>query len=107
MTETTPPPVPVPPLGDASSSPTYRVTLPEFEGPLDLLLHLCETHEIDILNISVSFVAEKYVEYLELMQNMAVEVAADYLVMAAHLAYLKSRELVPSPEPLEASEDGE
>jgi segregation and condensation protein A len=83
------------------------VTLPEFEGPLDLLLHLCQTHELDILNISIAFIAEKYIEYLELMQNMSVEVAADYLVMAAHLAYLKSRELVPSPEPLEASEDGE
>jgi chromatin segregation and condensation protein Rec8/ScpA/Scc1 (kleisin family) len=83
------------------------VTLPEFEGPLDLLLHLCQTHELDILNISIAFIAEKYIEYLEVMQNMSVEVAADYLVMAAHLAYLKSRELVPSPEPLEVSEDGE
>jgi segregation and condensation protein A len=92
---------------DASAGPTYRVALPEFEGPLDLLLHLCETHEIDILNISVAFIAEKYIEYLGLMQNMAVEVAADYLVMAAHLAYLKSRELVPTPEPLEPTEDGE
>jgi chromatin segregation and condensation protein Rec8/ScpA/Scc1 (kleisin family) len=81
--------------------------LPDFEGPLDLLLHLCQTHEIDILNISVSFIAQKYIEYLELMEDMAVEVAADYLVMAAHLAYLKSRELVPSPEPLEAGDEGE
>jgi segregation and condensation protein A len=92
---------------EAAGHPAYRITLPEFEGPLDLLLHLCQTHELDILNISISFVAEKYIEYLELMENMSVEVAADYLVMAAHLAYLKSRELVPSPEPLEASEDGE
>ena len=92
---------------DAQGNATYRVTLPEFEGPLDLLLHLCQTHELDILNISIAFIAEKYIEYLEVMQNMSVEVAADYLVMAAHLAYLKSRELVPSPEPLEASEDGE
>ena len=92
---------------EAAGHPAYRVTLPEFEGPLDLLLHLCQTHELDILNISIAFIAEKYIEYLELMQNMSVEVAADYLVMAAHLAYLKSRELVPSPEPLEASEDGE
>jgi segregation and condensation protein A len=92
---------------DASPAPTYRVVLPEFEGPLDLLLHLCQTHEIDILNISVAFIAEKYIEYLELMQSMAVEVAADYLVMAAHLAYLKSRELVPAPESLEPAEEGE
>ena len=92
---------------EAAGHPAYRVTLPEFEGPLDLLLHLCQTHELDILNISIAFIAEKYIEYLELMENMSVEVAADYLVMAAHLAYLKSRELVPSPEPVEASEDGE
>ena len=100
-------PIPATLPGDAPGDTTYRVTLPEFEGPLDLLLHLCQTHELDILNISVAFIAEKYIEYLELMQHMSVEVAADYLVMAAHLAYLKSRELVPSPEPLEASEDGE
>ncbi len=95
------------PTAETAGQPAYRVALPEFEGPLDLLLHLCQTHELDILNISIAFIAEKYIEYLELMQNMSVEVAADYLVMAAHLAYLKSRELVPSPEPLEASEDGE
>jgi len=92
---------------DTEGHAAYRVTLPEFEGPLDLLLHLCQTHELDILNISIAFIAEKYIEYLEVMTNMSVEVAADYLVMAAHLAYLKSRELVPSPEPLEVSEDGE
>ena len=92
---------------DTEGHAAYRVTLPEFEGPLDLLLHLCQTHELDFLNISIAFIAEKYIEYLEVMTNMSVEVAADYLVMAAHLAYLKSRELVPSPEPLEVSEDGE
>ncbi len=100
-------PMPAALPSEASAGAAYRVTLPEFEGPLDLLLHLCQTHELDILNISMAFIAEKYIEYLELMQNMSVEVAADYLVMAAHLAYLKSRELVPSPEPLEAGEDGE
>jgi segregation and condensation protein A len=85
----------------------YRLTLPEFEGPLDLLLHLCQTHELDILNIPIAFVAEKYCDYLDMMEDMAVEVAAEYLVMAAHLVYLKSRELVPSPEPLEASDEEE
>ena len=81
----------------------YRVALPEFEGPLDLLLHLCKTHEIDIVNIPIAFITEKYLEYLELLQSMPVDVAADYLVMAATLAYLKSRELVPVPEPLDVS----
>ena len=87
---------------------TYRIALPEFEGPLDLLLHLCKTHEIDIVNIPIAFVTRKYLEYLEVMQSMSVDVAADYLVMAATLAYLKSRELVPTPEPLDTTgEDGD
>jgi segregation and condensation protein A len=90
-----------------AGSTTYRVALPEFEGPLDLLLHLCKTHEIEIVNIPIAFITEKYLEYLEIMQNMPVDVAADYLVMAATLAYLKSRELVPTPEPLEAAPEGE
>jgi segregation and condensation protein A len=97
--------------GDAVEIPAeaaYRVTLPEFEGPLDLLLHLCKTNEINILDIPISFITEKYLEYLEVMQSMSVELAAEYLVMAATLAYLKSRELVPTPEPLEAAaEEGE
>jgi len=92
---------------DAAPSAAYRLTLPEFEGPLDLLLHLCQTHELDILNIPIAFVAEKYCEYLDMMESMAVEIAAEYLVMAAHLVYLKSRELVPSPEPLETNEEEE
>jgi segregation and condensation protein A len=83
----------------------YRVALPEFEGPLDLLLHLCKTHEIEIIHIPIAFITQKYLEYLEMMTTMPVDMAADYLVMAATLAYLKSRELVPSPEPLEASPD--
>jgi segregation and condensation protein A len=85
----------------------YRVALPEFEGPLDLLLHLCKTHEIEIVNIPIAFITTKYLEYLEIMSNMPVDVAADYLVMAATLAYLKSRELVPAPEPLEVAQLGE
>jgi segregation and condensation protein A len=94
--------------GAAAGAAAYRIELPEFEGPLDLLLHLCKTHELDILNIPIAFVAEKYVEYLETMQAMSVEIAAEYLVMAATLAYLKARELVPDPEPLEGQgEDGE
>ncbi len=93
---------------DEGGNPSYRVALPEFEGPLDLLLHLCKTNEIDIVNISISFITQKYLEYLDVMQSLSVDVAADYLVMAATLAYLKSRELVPTPEPLEVdSETGE
>ena len=96
------------PDSDIPSSAAYRIELPEFEGPLDLLLHLCKTHEIDIVSLPVAFITEKYLQYLEMMQSMSVEVAAEYLVMAATLAYLKSRELVPTPEPLDTTgEDGD
>jgi segregation and condensation protein A len=91
----------------ADAGSAYRVALPEFEGPLDLLLHLCKTHEIDIVHIPIAFITEKYLEYLDLMQSMPFDVAADYLVMAATLAYLKSRELVPTPEPLDVAGDDE
>jgi segregation and condensation protein A len=87
----------------AEAGSAYRVALPDFEGPLDLLLHLCKTHEIDIVNIPIAFVTEKYLQYLDVMQSMPFDVAADYLVMAATLAYLKSRELVPAPEPLDTA----
>jgi segregation and condensation protein A len=97
---------PTPPRGDPG---VCAVELPEFEGPLDLLLHLVRRHELDILDIPISFVCEKYLEYIEFMRAMDLEVAGDYLVMAATLAYLKSRELVPSDGPAEEeseSEDG-
>lgn len=84
-----------------------EVALEEFEGPLDLLLHLVRRHELDILDIPISFVCEKYLEYIEFVQALDLEVAGDYLVMAATLAYLKSRELVPQQEELieEGSEE--
>ena len=85
----------------------YRVSLPEFEGPLDLLLHLCKVHEIDIVDIQISFITRKYLEYLDLMRELSVEVAAEYLVMAATLAYLKSRELLPDVEEEEVAALGE
>ncbi len=90
---------------------SYAVSLEMFEGPLDLLLHLVRRHELDILDIPISFITEKYVEYLGFAQALDIEVAGEYLVMAATLAYLKSRELLP-PEPTveedeEQDEEGE
>jgi len=80
---------------------TYKVTLPSggFEGPLDLLLHLCQKHELDILDIPISFVTEKYLEYLAVMQLMNLDVASEYLLMAATLAHIKSKMLLPVPPP--------
>lgn len=73
--------------------------LPQFEGPLDLLLHLCQKHELNVLDIPVGLLTEKYLEYLAIMELMQLDVAAEYLVMAATLAHIKSKMLLPSPPP--------
>lgn len=77
----------------------YRVQLESFEGPLDLLLHLIQQHEIDILDIPISFITRKYLEYLGLMRSLAIDLASEYLVMAATLAHIKSKMLLPSVPP--------
>src|SRR5215510_12943441 len=84
----------------------YQVALDVFEGPLDLLLHLVKKHELSILDIPIAFVTEKYLEYLDAMAALDIDVAGEYLLMAATLCHIKSRELLPTPEPLE-DEDGE
>jgi len=81
-----------------SAESIYRIELPVFEGPLDLLLYLVRRHELAILDIPIGFITEKYLAHLELMRTLNLDVAADYLVMAATLTYLKSRELLP-PDP--------
>jgi segregation and condensation protein A len=80
--------------------------LPHFEGPLDLLLHLCQKHELDILQIPIAFVTQKYLEYLAVMQLMHLDIAAEYLVMAATLAHIKSKMLLPAPPPGQEDEAG-
>jgi segregation and condensation protein A len=84
----------------------YQVALDVFEGPLDLLLHLVKKHELSILDIPIAFVTEKYLEYLDAMAALDIDVAGEYLLMAATLCHIKSRELLPTPEALE-EEDGE
>jgi segregation and condensation protein A len=82
----------------------YSIALDVFEGPLDLLLHLVKKHELSILDIPISFGTEKYLEYLDAMQALDIDVAGEYLLMAATLCHIKSRELLPNPEPLEPEE---
>lgn len=84
---------------------SYNVSLDVFEGPLDLLLHLVRKHELDIFDIPISFVTERYLEYLEVAHAFNLDVAGEYLLMAATLAYIKSRELLPS-EPTDEVADG-
>jgi segregation and condensation protein A len=68
-----------------------------FEGPLDLLLELARTHKIDLSRISILALADQYIAFIDRARSMRLEVAADYLVMAAWLTYLKSRLLIPQP----------
>jgi segregation and condensation protein A len=73
----------------------YAVKLPVFEGPLDLLLHLIRLNEVEITDIPIALVCEQYLEYLELMRELNLDVVGEYLLMAATLAWIKSRMLLP------------
>lgn len=90
---------------DFESSPdAYRVKLESFEGPLDLLLHLIRKSEMNIYDIKISVITEQYLGYIELMQELNLDVAGEFLVMASTLIHIKSRTLLPRPDP--AQEDG-
>lgn len=84
----------------------FRLALPQFEGPLDLLLHLIREHKIDILDIPIALVTQKYLEHLEKMREIDLDIAGEFLVMAATLLQLKSRLLLPKEE-IAASPEGE
>lgn len=74
----------------------FCLELPSFEGPLDLLLHLIQSHELDILDLPIAFITERYLDYLGLFQNLKLDVVSEYLVMAATLAHIKSKMLLPA-----------
>src|SRR4051812_16462872 len=74
---------------------SYTVALETFHGPLDLLLYLVKRNEVDILDIPIAAVADQFVAYLQVMQTLDVELAGDFLVMAATLLEIKSRLLLP------------
>jgi segregation and condensation protein A len=82
-----------------------EVFLEAFEGPLDLLLYLIKKQNLDILDIPIAEVTRQYMEYVELMKEISLELAAEYLVMAAILAEIKSRLLLPRPENAEGIEE--
>ena len=85
---------------DFESSPdAYQVKLDSFEGPLDLLLHLIRKSEVNIYDIPIVLITEQYLGYLGLMQEMNLDVAGEFLVMAATLIHIKSRTLLPRPDP--------
>jgi segregation and condensation protein A len=73
----------------------YSVHLDKFDGPMDLLLHLVKKNEMDICDISIAVITRQYLEYIKLMKDLNLEVAGDFLVMAATLLQIKSRQLLP------------
>lgn len=73
----------------------FRIALPNFEGPLDLLLHLIREHRLDILDIPIALITEKYLAHLERMREINLDIAGEFLVMASTLLHLKSRMLLP------------
>ena len=77
----------------------YPVRLAAFEGPLDLLIHLIKKHEVDIYDIPIVLITQQYLEYLDLMAELNLDVAGEFLVMAATLIHVKSRTLLPRPDP--------
>lgn len=87
-------------------SSKYNVAISNFEGPLDLLCFLISKNKMDIFEISLSELTDKYIEYLNEMQNMDMEIATEFLVMASTLLYIKSKKLLPiaDPEPEEECE---
>jgi segregation and condensation protein A len=80
------------------SASALKITLPSFHGPLDLLLHLIKQHKIDIYDIPILLITEQYNAYLDTMEQLSLDVAADYIYMAALLIHIKSKMLLPRDE---------
>jgi segregation and condensation protein A len=86
-------------MEEATENPNvqvFRLSVASFDGPLDLLLSLIQAHELDILDLPMAFVTEKYLEYLSLMESLQLDVVSEYLVMAATLTHIKSKMLLPA-----------
>jgi segregation and condensation protein A len=83
---------------------TYNIRLPVFEGPLDLLLHLIREHKLDIYDIPIALITRQYLEYLEVMKELNLEIAGEFLLMAATLIHIKSRMLLPIEETADTEE---
>jgi segregation and condensation protein A len=85
----------------------FRIALPNFEGPLDLLLHLIREHKLDIFDIPIALITEKYLAHLALMREINLDIAGEFLVMASTLLHLKSRLLLPKEQTPEGQTDAE
>src|SRR5918997_257372 len=93
--------------GFESQLEDIRITLQSFEGPLDLLVHLIKKSQINVYDIPIAVVTEQYLQYLDLMQELNLDLASEFLVMAATLIHIKSRMLLPRPDPTQPDDVGE
>lgn len=91
-------------MRQGSYSMEYKVKINEFEGPLDLLLHLIKESNIDIQDIKISEITEQYLDYIKAMEEFNLSIASEYLVMAAELLEMKSRSLLPVKENEDSNE---
>src|SRR6266536_2099848 len=85
----------------------YKVKFEVFEGPLDLLLYLIKKEEVDIYEVNLTGLATQFIEYIETMRLLDLEIAGEFLVMASTLMYLKSRELLPVEQQVTPEGEGE
>ena len=76
----------------------YEIKLPEFAGPLDLLLHLIKKDDVDIFNIDIDKITKQYLDYIQIMENLNLDIASEYLVLAAELMEIKASSLLPKKE---------
>ena len=83
----------------------YKVKFEVFEGPLDLLLYLIKKEEVDIYEVNLTKLATQFIEYIELMRELDLDIAGEFLVMAATLMYIKSKELLPVDQQVEADDE--
>src|SRR5437588_12227047 len=95
--------------GNRNKMTDYKVKFEVFEGPLDLLLYLIKKEEVDIYEVNLTKLATQFIEYIETMRLLDLEIAGEFLVMAATLMYIKSRELLPVDQQVqtEGEEEGE
>jgi segregation and condensation protein A len=89
------------------TTPAYTVRLSAFEGPLDLLLHLVRSNELDIYHLPIAEITDQYVAYINMFEELNLDIAGEYLLMAASLMYMKSRLLLPRDEDEEDEQDEE
>src|SRR5881398_3068981 len=83
----------------------YKVKFDVFEGPLDLLLYLVKKEEVDIYEVNLTRLATQFIEYIELMRQLDLDIAGEFLVMASTLMYIKSRELLPLDQQVQIEEE--